>query len=555
MEVSRRAALKGLAGAAGIGGLAFAGSPTLAYAASAARQHATRHHLSAGLPSRSMIRSWIELVNDRFGPQRLTGDPNHQKFVNWLDTQLSAAGFSVERDTYTFQRWAADMVRDVAAWVELPGGGHRRALDVLSPFPYSGSTLGTGPVTGRALYVPVGSGTLAQAVAGLLAAPPPDLADCVVVLESPCQDSPAATVWGVDPAGLALAAPHVSTPYQWFSPLGSTYAELAAKCRGIVYCWTNVSDERARWVYAPPSIAPSTAVVPAVWVGANTAAMLRNLAAQGAIIGIRLDARTYPHAPTDTLIATLPGASDEVMSIGSHTDGVNIVEENGALAVLAMALQAARQPQSARPRSLALYLATGHFAGAALNDAATATGPYGTPGADATGAWRDHPEIVSKTVVALAAEHLGATEWAQTGAGFGPTGLPEAQHWYVGSQASGTTTAPDAANQVIADVTLAAGAGYPERLLRMQVEKTGQGSPESGPATRDGIPSMGLIPVPDYMVTAAPNGEIDKFDLDIMYTEIQVLSAMVQTLNGLSAQQIAGTAALPPGLTHGLGSN
>jgi hypothetical protein len=489
--------------------------------------------------------SWIEQVNSHFGPQRLTGDPNHQGFVNWLDSRLSSAGFSVERDTYTFQRWAADASRDVSAWAELPDGRERRSLDVLSPFPYSGSTRGTGPVAGRALYVPVGSGTLAEAVAGLLAAPPADLAECVVVLESPCQDSPASTVWGVDPAGLALSAPHVSTPYQWFSPLGATYAELAGRCRGLVYCWTNVSDERARWVYAPPSIAPSTATIPAIWVGAGTAAILRTLSAEGASIGIRLDAQVFPHAPTDTLIATLPGASDEVLAIGTHTDGVNIVEENGALAVLSLGLQAAGLPEAQRPRSLALYLATGHFAGAALTDPTTATGPYGKLGADAAGAWRDHPEIVSKTVVALAAEHLGATEWAETSAGFGPTGLPEAQHWYVGSQAAGTTTAPDAANQVIADVTLAAGAGYPERLLRMQVEKTGQPSPESGPATTNAIPSMGLIPVPDYMVTAAPNGEIDKFDLDIMYTEITVLSAMVQTLNQLSAEQIAGTAPLP----------
>jgi hypothetical protein len=545
MDVSRRTAIKGMATAAGVGALTLTGSPGLAYAASAARRSAVRDRLSAGLPSPRTVLSWIELVNSRFGPQRLTGDANHQGFVNWLDSQLTKAGFSVERDTYTFQRWAADASRDVSAWIQLPGSPDRRPLDVLSPFPYSGSTRGTGPVTGRAVYVPVGTGTLAEAVAALLAAPPSDLADCVVVLESPCQDSPASTVWGVDPAGLALSAPHVSTPYQWFNPLGATYAELAGRCRGLVYCWTNVSDERSRWVYAPPSIAPSTAIVPAIWVGAGTAATLRALSAQGATIGIRLDALVYPHAPTDTLIATLPGASDEVMAIGTHTDGVNIVEENGALAVLALALQAARLPRAKRSRSLALYLATGHFAGAALTDPTTATGPYGPLGADATGAWRDHPEIVGKTVVALAAEHLGATEWAQTSQGFGPTGLPEAQHWYVGSKAAGTTTAPDAANQVVADVTLAAGAGYPERLLRMQVEKTGQPSPESGPATTYAIPSMGLIPVPDYMVTAAPNGEIDKFDLNIMYTEIKILAAIARTLNQLSAQQIAGTAPLP----------
>lgn len=545
MDVSRRTALKGLATAAGAGALSLGGSSGTAYAASAARRGAVRDRLSAGLPGPRTVMSWIELVNGRFGPQRLTGDDNHRAFVNWLDSQLTSAGFSVERDTYTFQRWAADASRDVSAWAELPGRD-QQVLDVLSPVAYSGSTRETGPVSGRAVYVPVGDGTLAQAVAALLAAPPPDLSECVVVLESPCLSSPAATVWGVDPAGLAVSAPHISTPYQWFNPIGATYLQLAERCRGIVYCWTNVSDERARWVYAPPSMAPSTVTIPAVWVGSRTSARLRAVASRGGRIGIRLDAQVYPHAPTDTLIATLPGASDEVMAIGSHTDGVNIVEENGALAVLALGLQAARLPRAQRPRSLVLYLATGHFAGAALADAPTATGPFGQVGADAAGAWRDHPEIVSKTVVALAAEHLGATEWAETSRGFGPTGLPEAQHWYVGSHATGTTTAPDAANQVVADVALAAGAGYPERLLRMQVEKTGQASPESGPATRAAIPSMGLIPVPDYMITASPNGEFDKFNLGIAYTEIKILAAMAQTLNSLSAQQIGGSAPLPP---------
>jgi hypothetical protein len=79
----------------------------------------------------------------------------------------------------------------------------------------------------------------------------------------------------------------------------------------------------------------------------------------------------------------------------------------------------------------------------------------------------------------------------------------------------------------------------------MQVEKSGRASPESLPATMHAIPSMGPIPAPDYMLTASPNGEIDKFDLGIMYTEIQVLSAMVRMLTELSVQQIAGTAPIP----------
>jgi hypothetical protein len=62
-------------------------------------------------------------------------------------------------------------------------------------------------------------------------------------------------------------------------------------------------------------------------------------------------------------------------------------------------------------------------------------------------------------MVAVAAEHLEGDRAGADQPRFGPMGLPEAQYWYLGSQTAGTTTAPDAANQVIADITLAAGAG------------------------------------------------------------------------------------------------
>ena len=531
--------------AAGAGALSLAGSSGVAYAASAARRSAVRDRLSACLPSPRTVMSWIDLVNGRFGPQRLTGDDNHRRFVNWLDSQLSSAGFSVERDTYTFQRWAADASRDVSAWVEL-SGQDRRPLDVLSPVAYSGSTRGTGPVSGRAVYVPVGDGTLAQAVAALLAAPPADLAECVVVLESPCQSSPAATVWGTDPAGLALSTPHISTPYQWFNPLGATYAELAGRCRGIVYCWTNVSDERARWVYAPPSMAPSTATIPAVWVGSGTAARLRALAGQGARIGIRLDAQVYPHAPTDTLIATLPGDSDEVMAIGSHTDGVNIVEENGAAGRPGPGPAGRPAPPGAAPenpgplpghRSLRrscpgrpvhgdrpvrpAWRGRGRRLAGPSRDRQQDRGRAGrrAPGGDRVGA--DQPRVRRPPACPRPSTGTSAAR-------------PRAPRPRLTPRTRSSRTSP-----------WPPGPGTRERLLRMQVEKTGQASPESGPATKAAIPSMGLIPVPDYMVTAAPNGEIDKFDLDIMYSEIKILAAMARTLNGLSAQQIAGTAPLP----------
>ena len=114
---------------------------------------------------------------------------------------------------------------------------------------------------------------------------------------------------------------------------------------------------------------------------------------------------------TGALIATLPGASDEIMAISALTDGMNIIEEGGALAVLALGMQAALLPQRRRGRSLALYLAIG---------------PHGNVGADVVGAWRDHPDLAAKTVVTLSAGQQYAKPWTRTGRGVGQ--VPAADH-------------------------------------------------------------------------------------------------------------------------------
>src|SRR5262249_26824267 len=134
-----------------------------------------------------------------------------------------------------------------------------------------------------------------------------------------------------------------------------------AGVRGVVFGHTNVSDDHAALLCAPFGRAFQD--VPALWVGRAAGARLRQLAQGGAEATLTLEADIVSDAPTETLIAMLPGvSSDEVIIVNSHTDGPNATEENGGIGILALARYFSRMPKSARPRTLVFVLTTGHFA-------------------------------------------------------------------------------------------------------------------------------------------------------------------------------------------------
>src|SRR5262245_2221227 len=103
--------------------------------------------------------------------------------------------------------------------------------------------------------------------------------------------------------------------------------------------------------------------VPALWVGRDSGARLRQWTGTRARATLTLEAALVPDTHSDALIATLPGSSPrEILIIHWHTDGPNAVEENGGLGILALAKYFARLPVSARTRTLVFVLVPGHFA-------------------------------------------------------------------------------------------------------------------------------------------------------------------------------------------------
>jgi hypothetical protein len=51
-----------------------------------------------------------------------------------------------------------------------------------------------------------------------------------------------------------------------------------------------------------------------------------------------------------------------------------------------------------------------------------------------------------------------------------------------------------------------------------------------------GVPTLGMIVMPDYLWSAPPNGHIEKLDADLMYSQIQAFAKIIHTLcNGTAS--------------------
>ena len=544
---NRRAFVTGLAAAPAAGLALSAGE---AFAASA--PVAVPGFKPELMPPQAEMWGLLRKMQHDFGPRRMCGDDNHIAFVNWLEERFKAIGCTTQRDHYTLKHWTAEMDKDTAA--SLTVGGATTNLDVLSYFPYSGTTKDTGPVSGPIIYVTVDRpGGVSAAVKAMAATAPANLADSIVVVECPCplqfNGPEPPTLYGQYPVGFQPSQPRKSPVNNSNGDVGGVYETLDGKCKGILFCWTDISDDGARYQWMPFS--QPLHRTPGLWVGHATAAMLKTASRKGGRVTMELRATITPDRPTDTLIALLPGSTDEITAIGTHTDGLNLHEENGSLAVLALATYASRLLKTQRRRTLAFILAAGHMAAGPLHDKETSTGPNGQrgAGADGAGAYRDHPEIVSRTVAALALEHLGGMEWLDDGRAYSPTNQPSKDLWYIGSKEQGAK-APQAALEVMAKATEAAAQGTPPELIRMQVTRVGKISPESRPPMDAGIPAMGLIPITPYLLEASPSGAIERINEDVFYNQMTIAARLMVVIDKLTADELMGRTPVDPAVLN-----
>jgi hypothetical protein len=496
---------------------------------------------ASALRSAPAMMAEVARVNREMGPTRLTASAEHQRFVAYLSDELrrtlGPAGGSVFEDRFkNYPRWTP------RRWGLVVGGA---AIPTAGYFPYctGGFTGARAPLeAAAALAAPGRGGGYERAGAGSTRVVEPRMHASGELVALGTFTRAGSVDWSkargkVALVGVSVEAAGAGVPASAYRQLGlydhgrpssepyrrglnATNTILnppdisnaaRAGVEGVVLVWEGISDANAQGQYDPfpvpfGSYPPSSQAgsdpaatlggAPVLWVTASIGAALRGRLGQRAEITLEA---SIEQADTATVWGWLPGESqDEILICNTHSDGPNIVEENGGLAVLHVARYFAGLPRARRRKSMVFMASTGHFGHRFL------------------GSGRDwivqHPQIMSRAVGCMTLEHFGCREWRDVERGgelvYAPTGRPELAQIYLTDPNWRTTDAgpPDPALAPIAAAAVQASAD------RAALLSGGVFFGEGGGFHAAGVPTIGYIPVPQYLCAMAPDGEISKFD-------------------------------------------
>ncbi|MBS0361388.1 MAG: hypothetical protein JSR98_08405 [Proteobacteria bacterium] len=429
------------------------------------------------LPSAEQLWSWQKQLA-AWAPC-LTGSASHNIWVDWLEGRLASAGVRPQRQTFHFPYWQP---HSYGLWLD------GEAIHATGYRPYSGPT-GPEGVTAEMVY------------AGH--APDLDLKDAagkIVVLHV-----------------ARTGEPTGGAPTALFSGITVPDQKLLerAGAKAVVYIWNGFSDANAQWQMEPFFGGPTR--VPALWVGQASGERLRAAAVRGAKLKLVLHATVHPDTPSDTVWGVLPGAGDEVVVVNTHTDGCNAMEENGGLAVTSLAWALSRIPQAERKKTYVFLMTTGHFSQGFIN------------GADA---WQKaNPELMARAVACVTCEHLGAREWRDVSGVYKDTGRFALGRAFVWTKPLGKLFNEAVAATGASQMEAADPADNPTHWF------PGEGSP----FWRAGVPTVGYIPLPEYLMAQPPHGgEIEKLDRARLHQEIVVFARTLERIDGMSRAEIRG---------------
>lgn len=444
------------------------------------------------LPSQKEVWDW-QVWMAGLGP-KYTGNPAHTEFVEFLAKNLASAGLDVQREHYTFPRWEAK--RWGITINPVSGAAFKPA--VTSYFPYSGETSAAG-MTGELVYAGSPGAFKLDGLQGKVA--------LVDFKTNHRKFGQMYEPWGIYPA----TANFPSDVHPARGGVNDLTQFQKAGATGVIIAWTDVSDANAADQYTPFSRPPQG--IAGLYVGKDAGAKLKALAGTGAKATVVLEAQTLPNTLTDTLIATLPGTtSDEVIIVNTHTDGPNATEENGGLGILALAKYFARLPKSARRRTIVFPLTTGHFAG-----------PW-VP--SIRGVIQKYPDMIGKAVAAITVEHLGCMEWMDdANLQYKPTGQPE---WSV------AITEMPATGHILVDALQGSG----DRNTAVVNPVHGGWIGEGGSLQRAGVPTIGYIPQPNYLLAGPANCCIEKLDAALLHSQIEVFAKAIHKIDATSAAEL-----------------
>ena len=463
-----------------------------------------------------------------FGP-RLTASDSHERYIGWLEDEFVKAGLELTPpDVYTTDRWLAT---DVG--LDLIDGPHRGPVNVATYYPRSQETPPSG-ITGPLVYGGTApalsmSGTDLGAMQAAIARYADELSSWAAAIGGTLGGSPAGSIMVIDlpvPVPLTAAAflplvtyinwpghsaeDFASSDYKriWIEPgLSIPLAPFqTAGAAGVVFV-VDASSAALDGGYLP--FTHGFEPIPALYVDRDTGRRLRAAAATRPRARLTLTA-SHQKAATRAVTAVLPGESAETIIFNTHTDGQGFVEENGGVAFVQLARHFASLPKRRRLKRTLVFAAwPGHM---------VADLPQ-------TQGWIDaHPELVGRAATALTVEHLGCTEWSDTiDRGYHPTG--EAEMFAI-------WTTQGKLFELTRDTVVSH--DIPRAVLMRPPVQFGVGAAFQSA----GVPQIGAIAGPEYLLTVSPHGDLDKLDERLAARQIAWLAALAREVDAVPAAEL-----------------
>lgn len=457
------------------------------------------------LSSKEEVWNFQKLINN-FGP-RLTGNVAHKKYNELIKTELKSYGLEVFEDKYNFDKWEAKKWK---LTIE-NGDGSIEEIPTTFYYPYSGQTDKCG-VSGELIYCGKGKGNFNKAKGK------------IAIIEVAIPSLPSSLILkkrSSFPEKLKL--PHKLTNPVIGSVLRGPDLEKAAGegVLGVICIWKNISYENALHQYLP--FTEGYKGCPSLWVDDKTGEKLKVLAEKRAKARVVLEASIEKNAESNTIYTVIPGNNtSETIIINTHTDGPNACEENGGIALLALARYFSKIPLKERNRTIIFVFVTGHFQ----------LPQFGIGNRQATSRWlQDHFEVWDgknsnkKAVAAVTIEHLGCTEWKDNKehSNYERTNHIDIEWVYTG-------------NKAMDDIYMKALEGRNRTRTITLRPRNNIYFGEGQPLFQVNIPTISLVTAPDYLCKASPDGEIERLDIDLMYEQIQTFLKVIIAIDNTQTE-------------------
>jgi hypothetical protein len=458
---------------------------------------------------------------------RPTGSATQASYIAWIRQQLATIpGLQTSDLRYPIHRWTPRSAR-----LTMRVAGHTTTVPIADAIPYSQPTGRRGSAAALT-YVPPDQAITAA-----------NSARRIVVRDAPAGAVPYYELF------LPVVSWETYDPQNTIDPAGNLYGDFinylpriadlraaaAAGAKGILF----VKDRPRRQLIGHYEPYEGEAWgVPGVFLGSDEGKAIKDAIAAGKHPTARIVNRaSYRNVVTPSVEATVPGVSPQRIVIDSHTDGTNAVEDNGPIAMVAMARYFASLPMACRPRTIQFAFSTAHFY-QRLRDPKDRDG-----GAEqlAQQLDRDYDKGTVSSVLVL--EHLGARDYEPVARTDGGPGTELKDTGMRAIQFIGVTPSPALVTAVDGVVRgydmqrtiLLQGSDAPGPTVPSHCSFGGEGTPYE----RHLLPTIGVIAAPQFLYD--PAIEMEGIDFGVMHSELLAFTELVNRLEPMSQSDVAGT--------------